>query len=184
MAFTFDSTVKGTSANSYVSVEDADDYFGGHPRSTDWESLTTLERQQYLVKATSRLDYERYGGEIAGLDQSLQWPRLWIVDRNQEQSDDYVEFVNGDYYRDSNSQPRELKIATYEMALWYLDEIKLANPTFSRNDQERMEMITIGPLSAKLRRIRESALPDEVKRALSAIGPNGWTGDRQMKLVR
>lgn len=183
MAFTFDSTIKGASANSYVSVEDANDYFGGHPRNNDWSALVPLARQQFLVRATTRLDYEQYGGSVTTSDQALQFPRLWLIARNYDQTQNFVEYTNGNYYRDPEIIPRELKIATYELALWYVDEIQ-EKPIFSRNDIDRAESITIGPLSAKLRRTKESVLPDEVQRALRAIGPNGWLGARGIKLVR
>lgn len=184
MAFSFDSTISGASSNSYVSVSDADDYFAGHPKSSTWDGLSTTEKQQFLVKATSRLDYEQYGGETSDGAQALQWPRSWIIARNYEQSQDYVVYVSGEYYRPNNQIYREVKIATYELTLWYIEEYKDQSPTFSRNDIDRMESVTIGPLSAKLRKKKEAALPDEVVRVLKAIGPNGWMGARGLKLVR
>jgi len=179
MAFTFNSTAKGTAANSYVSLEDADDFFDGDPRQSIWDALTDVEKQQYLVWATNRLEYEKYGGQITSTAQRLQWPRNFVTQR------DYVILgEDRDYgFYDADTVPKEMQHATFEMAMWYVDEIN-ETPTVSRSDMARMTDLTIGPLAVKMRKISEAALPDIVKRALNAIGPNGWLGGQQMKLVR
>jgi len=180
----FDSTLMGPNSNSYVSVEEADDYFDLNPKYSFWSPLSIQQKQQFLVQATTRLNYDQYGGRRTETVQALEWPRLWIIDRNYDQNQDFVEYVGGSYYQDPYTQPRELKIATFELAMWYNEEINLENPMWSRNDIDRMESVSIGPLQAKLRKTKEAALPDVVVRALTAIGPNGWYGRRMMSLVR
>ncbi len=183
MAFVFDSTFGGASANSYVSVEDADDYFGGHPDGSLWEALTQLQKEQYLVRSTTRLDYERFGGRREAIEQALQWPRTWIIDRNHEQHEDYMDFKDGNYYQDPNILPREMGVATYQLALNYIEE-KSGLYSVTRRDQDRMSRKKVGPLDKTLRKASEAQLPNEVTRALTAIGPNGWLGNQPMRLVR
>ena len=170
MAFTFNCIAQDVAANSYVCESEADDYFDGDPRQTSWDTLTAEQKQQYLVRATNRLEYENYSGAVTDTTQALQWPRNFIADRN------------GSYYTETTI-PTPMKKATYEMAFWYLEEITEV-PLVSRTDQERMSEFTIGPLSAKMRKIAEATLPDEVKRALNSIGARAWLGGAPLKLVR
>ena len=184
MAFVFDSTPKSATANSLVSVEDADDYFAGHYRYDTWNALTLEQKQRYLVRATARLDYETYGGTpTLSTEQALQHPRKWMVHRNQADYQTTVVYPEGDYYWDFDLIANPMKKATYEQALWYVDEFN-SEPLVSRTDQDRMEGYTVGPLSVNLRRVKEAAFSDEVQRALRSLGPNNWMGGGQLTLSR
>ena len=194
MAFTFDSTIGGASSNSYVPLDTytsgddtilgANDYFDGHPKQEKWTQLTDEQKQQFLAFATTRLDTERWGGEPSSSTQRLQFPRSWIIDRNQNSREDFEMFIGGEYYRRNDIIPLELEYATFELAMWYIEEWYNEEPTASRNDMDRMESLSIGPLNMVFRKTRESALPDLVKRFLREIGPNAWMGERQMRLQR
>ena len=176
----FDATLKGPNSNSYVTVEEADDYFDLEVESTSVSKV----KQRFLVSATSRLDMEQYGGKMSANDQRLQFPRTWLVARNYTQNQDFVEYIGGQYYQDPDTVPLQMKIATFELALWYIKEFRNEDPLVSRNDQSRMSQYAIGPLKATLRNVKEDALPDKVVRALRSIGDNGWLGGYPMKLVR
>lgn len=180
----FDATLKGTASNSYVTVEEADAYFDMGMDYAKWEQLSTKDRQRFLASATARLDVDQFGGRKTDTLQLLQWPRSWIIDRNHSQNQDVVEYIGGNYYQDSETMPHELKIATYELTLWYIKEYLDEDPLVSRSDQSRMSNYQIGPLKASLRNIKEDALPDKVIRALKAISENGWLGGNTLKLVR
>jgi len=194
--FDFDDELGGTEANSYVPLASfvqaetnqlivgADDYFALHPKNSLWTSLSTSEKESFLVRATTRLDMETYSGRMANTNQRLQWPRTWIVDRNFEQDQDFLEFADGNYYQSDKYQPLPLAYATFEMALFYVEEWKEESEFFSRRDQERMESVTIGPLSGSLRKWKEEKLPDPVRRLLIAIGPGAWRGSRPPRIVR
>jgi hypothetical protein len=196
MAFTFDFTLKGVNSNSYVPLESyiqtstgrrivgADDYFAGHPKSDKWDQLTELQKQQFLVRATSRLDLELWGGRRSDNDQRLQFPRAWLVSRDHDPSDAMLDFVNGKFYQSADYLPIEIENATFELALFYVEEWLNEDPLFSRNDMERMENVSIGPLTAKLRKTREDSLPDIVVRLLRGAGPNVWQGGKGPKVVR
>ena len=165
MAFVFDSTAKSATANSYVSVSEADDYFAAHLDSNFWPT-SLKDKQAALVMATNRIDAETFQGRRTELTQSLQWPRSWVV------------------ARDSNIIPRELKIATFEMALHYL-KMKAGEFTVDENDLETLDKYKVGPLDVQIKsNVKADRIPTKVKQLLKAIGPQAWSGDSQLAFTR
>jgi len=164
MAFTFDSTIKGTTANSYVSVQDADDYFGGNIFNSSWVQLSNTEKEQYLVFATNRLETERYAGIPTTETQALSMPRKDVIDVNR---------IN---YLDEDTIPTRFNNAVFELVMQYIQEYKEESPTFSKQDQARMSEIEIGPITATLRNNKEHSLSDLIKRHLRSVGYNFWLG--------
>lgn len=67
-------------ANSYVSVEFADDYFSARGVS-GWEALETSAKEQALIRATDFIDnvYQWYGKREFE-HQALRFPRVELVD--------------------------------------------------------------------------------------------------------
>lgn len=168
MAFVFDSTPKSASANSYVSVSEADDYFAAHLDSNFWPTAAK-DKQAALVMATNRIDAETFQGRRTDLDQALQWPRSLVVARA---------------FIDSNTVPRELKIATFEMALHYL-KMKAGEFTVDENDLETLDKYKIGPLDVQIKgNVKADRLPSKVKRLLQAIGPQVWSGEGPLRFNR
>ena len=104
----FNSTLSSSSANSYVSVAEADDYFSLRFSSALW-SISTAIKQQLLVTATKRLENELFQGVKTIPTQSLKFPRVGISD-----SDGYV--IN------PSTMPIIMLEATCEMAYSYLEE--------------------------------------------------------------
>lgn len=184
MAFVFDSTAKSATANSYVSVSDADDYFAAHLDGSFWPS-NLKDKQAALVMATNRLDSEVYGGRSTDLAQALQWPRSWIVARNfNPESQTVQNMVSGYAFRDDDTIPRELKIATFEMALHYL-KMKAGEFTVDENDLETLSNYKIGPIDVAIKdHIKADRIPSKVKQLLKSIGPNAWSGDGALRGVR
>jgi len=188
MAFTFDSTPKSPTANSYISVERADELASGNVHGGDWLSLTDIQKQALLVQSTTRLDAESYGGDpttttntIPVEHQALQWPRNGIIDRNYASG--------GMMYLDKDNIPSKMEQATFYLAMFYLDEF-LENPTVSRQDMDRLTSLSIGPLTMSIQQRSEEKLPDLVTRMLHAIGSNAWMSSTpgvnppMIKLVR
>ena len=98
------SALNAIDANSYVTVQDADDYFVSRGIS-GWSLLSNLEKEQALIRATDYLEatyYRAWIGRKETSSQSLSWPRI-------------------DAYYDEHFEifgiPSELKRATYEMAI-------------------------------------------------------------------
>lgn len=67
-------------ANSYVTVEFADDYFSARGVSS-WDSLETAQKEQALICATDFIDnvYQWYGKKATS-EQALRFPRVNLVD--------------------------------------------------------------------------------------------------------
>ena len=78
MAVTIDATVGGSSANSYLTLSDANDLVAAMVNSTDvakWETGNDDTRNRALTAAAQRIDRERFLGARAANTQALQWPR-------------------------------------------------------------------------------------------------------------
>src|SRR5574338_242170 len=93
-------------AVSFVTVSDADTYFTAEGNE-DWSDLSTAEKEKLLVSATRSIERDyatKFIGVRKSLAQALSWPRL-------------ASDANG--FDLSGSVPREVKIATYELALSY-----------------------------------------------------------------
>lgn len=69
-------------ANSYVSVQEATDYFSVDAfENPGWSSLAQVEKEYLLIKATRFLDnYYDYLGDKVFQAASLRWPRSGVVD--------------------------------------------------------------------------------------------------------
>ena len=67
-------------ADSYVSIEFADDYFSARGVS-GWGALTVEQKEQSLIRATDFIDniYQWYGKK-ATTEQSLRFPRVNLTD--------------------------------------------------------------------------------------------------------
>lgn len=69
-------------ANSYVSLEYADDYFAGHPFYADrWTDMEVVRKQHLLAAASAQLDvlYD-WQGLRSTPTQGLAWPRTGVYD--------------------------------------------------------------------------------------------------------
>ena len=82
MAVTIDATAGDASANSYLTLSDAQDIVDGmvedadvtHGRLCNYRS----KKNRALYTATQRLDRERFIGARATDTQALQWPRTGV----------------------------------------------------------------------------------------------------------
>ena len=79
---TFDSTLGGSTANSYISLAEADSVFDFSMQETAWDAFSDAEKQAALVQATFWLETVKFSGTRCSpssdddtLPQSLQWPR-------------------------------------------------------------------------------------------------------------
>jgi len=132
MAFTFDATPKATTANSYVSVAVADDYFEGRQNSGAWAGLASLTKQRLLVSACNRLEAELYLGEKTTQGQRLKWPRVDVLD-------------DAGYLYDADTVPRYVQEAQMELA-WAMQQGGTTD-FFADTGLEGFTDIDLGPLS-------------------------------------
>jgi hypothetical protein len=65
MAVTLDATVGGATANSYLTVADADAYFDGHQFGATWRALADrCTKARLCITATRILNRRRYRGAL------------------------------------------------------------------------------------------------------------------------
>ena len=68
-------TLAGSTSNSYITLETADQIADNLPGGDDWLELTEEERNLSLITATRWLDTLNYAGERCEDNQRLKWPR-------------------------------------------------------------------------------------------------------------
>ncbi|QJA42946.1 hypothetical protein [Phaeobacter phage MD18] len=100
-----------SNATSYASVEEADDIITMNIHaSADWSALVVEDKERLLAWASRYLDERtRWHGRKAVETSALRWPRTGVTDR------DGLTLA-------SNMIPRQLKIATAEMARYLISE--------------------------------------------------------------
>ena len=81
---TFDNTISGSTATSYVSLDEANTYFSVDlPFYQDWDVLTDSAKESWLMRATRQLDSLPFISGKKVSTQSLQFPR-WYQDVQDE----------------------------------------------------------------------------------------------------
>ena len=155
MALTITSTAKDPSANSYISLADANYFFSTKfKESAAWLALTNDQRSQLLIEATRILETYVYGGTRTTTTQALSWPRANLVSREGT-------IVN------SQTIPKLLEAAQCEMAAWLLTEDERM---LSDIDLLQVDQFKAGPLDIKVKAAAVT-VPPMVKALLSAISP-------------
>ena len=125
-----------STANSYLSVADADTYHSNVTRSSDWSAATAAVKQNALIVATQYLDIHyqgRWRGYRASGTQALAWPRASVED-------------DDGYWLDSASLPQRLKDACAELALRVVLGDNLLG-TVTEAGEVVSESVTVGPIS-------------------------------------
>ena len=148
MAITFDATLGGASANSYISVETADDYFAMRVHADNWDAASTATKQKVLMDATRRLDRIEYTGEKTADTQALEWPRTGVTLRD-ETIDDEI--------------PARILDAVCELALAVL------NSNIDTGVPEGVQSFTVGGVSVALSGPSSSSFPPEVDRLIAPL---------------
>ena len=123
MAVTIEATAGGASANSYITLSEANTFVEAMISSTDvakWDTGTDDTRNRALAAAAQRLDRERFLGARATDTQSMQWPRTGV-----RKPDTYVNTyatgfpfrISEDYFTDTEI-PDQIKRAQIELAVY------------------------------------------------------------------
>ena len=168
MAFIFDATEGGASANSNCSVEHADDYHGGNLNREVWTAATTAQKQAALATATRLLDAELDPpGWKTTTTQARRWPRMGVYNRDGE-------------YLDSSVIPAAWKDATAELAFWLLVSDRIAD-----NDTALIQRMKLGTLEMEfVRGLKTQVIPDVVLSMLSDFGVRAKSENGAVKLER
>ena len=75
MAAVIDATLGGASANSYVTLAEADAYFETVPDSSTWTDKDEDAKNRALISATRWIDGLSFYGDRCTETQALKWPR-------------------------------------------------------------------------------------------------------------
>ena len=148
MAITIDATVGGASANSYLTLADAQALIDGMVENDDvtaWASATEDQKNRALYSATQRLDRERFLGARSTDTQALQWPRTGV-----RKPDTYINTyatgfpfrITADYFTDTEI-PDQVKQAQAVLAV-YLNNNK---DGLGLSGLEDYSSVTVGSLS-------------------------------------
>jgi len=128
MAVSIDATAGGASANSYMTLAEADTFVEAMISSSDvskWTTGNDDSRNRALTAAAQRLDRERFLGARATDTQALQWPRTGV-----RKPDTYVNTyatgfpfrISDDYFTDTEI-PDQVKRAQIEMAVYLKNNV-------------------------------------------------------------
>lgn len=110
MAVTIVATAGSASANSYVTLAEADTYMEARLNATLWDAATDDSCNRALVEATREIDVLSYLGKRTSDTQALSWPRDFAVNPDDP---------NADYY-DTTVVPTRVKDATCELAFQFI----------------------------------------------------------------
>jgi hypothetical protein len=102
VAATIDATLQGASANSYVTLAEANAYFETTPDDANWVDKTDDQKNRALISATRFIDDFEFYGERCTTTQALKWPR-------KDYKVDGIKLV-------CTLIPDEIKVATFELA--------------------------------------------------------------------
>jgi hypothetical protein len=156
MTVTIKATVGASDANSYVTLEEAETYFGNRPASTAWTALGNNDaKSRVLIAACMRLDVETYKGErVAPQGQALKWPRVFVLD------EDGWEYPSNVIITPVKQAQMELALAMAASGEDWLADTGL----------EQFEQGTVGPLSfTRDKGFTATQLPAIVGRLLTGL---------------
>lgn len=142
-------------ANSYASVEFADDYVVMNPfASAQWALLDREEKEHLLARASLIIDRRvKWAGERVHRDSGLRWPRAGVLDEDG--------FLIPD-----DEIPDALIEATVEFATYLMSEDWTQSSGTSGFKEIKVDVIELVIDETKTR----SALPDTVMAMLDFLG--------------
>lgn len=127
-----DATPGGASANSYLTVEEADAYFAGRLHAGVWTAASAEEQEAALVMSTRVIDANVcFTGAASTSTQALTWPRRGMYTRNG------VAIA-------VDAIPQALKDATAELAMLLLSKDRTLE---SSAEAEGLASLSVGPVS-------------------------------------
>lgn len=132
MTITITATPGSESANSYVTLAEANTYLEAHLDASIWAPIDDERKKAALVAATREIDTKQFAGRRDLQEQSLAWPRTGLYDY-----DSYL----------LTGVPAKLKYATCELAIWNLTEEDRLAGGF---EIDNMESVEIGPIKYKI----------------------------------
>jgi hypothetical protein len=133
VAATIVATLKSATANSYVTLAEANTYFETIPDSTTWDDKTDDQKNRALISATRWIDGLNFYGDRCDDGQALKWPR-------NNYHVDNVELV-------CTAIPNGIKYAQYELAKALANETDAI--TGNKGTDGNYERVKIGDMDVK-----------------------------------
>ena len=154
-----DATIGGASANSYVTVAEADAYFATSFGRTAWGSALPANKEIVLIESTRLLDLlVSWKGYVKSDTQALRWPRTYVP------TIDGVDTVLESYISDSII-PKDVKNAVFELAYSLL-----SNGGFQASENE-LSKVKVGPVSIDFSdTVKSNGLPKMVRDMIARWG--------------
>lgn len=179
MAITIDATAGGASANSYITLSDADGIVEGLVQDDDvtaWASATDDQKNRALYTATQRLDRERFLGARATDTQALQWPRTGVRKPDTYINTYAVGFpfrITTDYFTDTEI-PDQIRKAQVILAV-YLNNNKDGIGLSGLEDYKAVSIgsISVTPVGASGMATGADRIPPIVERYLTGLRISG-----------
>lgn len=128
--------------NSYVTIDEADEYFSGKLYTSEWDSSDTGRKEKALREACRRIERLQFKGKKASESQALAFPRLLSIKNRTGGIIGYFTSVmdgNGNPY-----VPLEVKHAQCEEALALL---KYGNSARIKAQEQNVVRVSIGNIS-------------------------------------
>ena len=111
MSVVIDATAGGASANSFVTLAEAQAYMDARLNGDTWTAASTDTQNRALVEATRDISNKDFGGRRVTVTQSLSWPRWGALDPDQPYG----------WLFDSTIVPTRVKNATCELAFQFVN---------------------------------------------------------------
>lgn len=157
-----DATVGGESANSYVTLVEADAYFEDRAFATGWVSHGS--QAQLLITATSLLEwYVKWKGTKTLTTQALHWPAVGAVRKDGTS-------ISG------ASIPTEVKVAVFELALSSLLEDRTSENPLAGIEQVKVASLLIKADNGDSSSTAKKVIPEKVWKILSDFYLNSGLG--------
>ena len=177
MAVTIDATAGDASANSYITLSDAQAIVDGMVEDADvtaWASATDDQKNRALYTATQRLDRERFIGARATDTQALQWPRTGV-----RKPDTYVNTyatgfpfrISEDYFTDTEI-PDQVKRAQVVLAV-YLNNNKDGIGLSGLEDYKNVRIGSLDVTPDKTGAVGADRVPPLLERYLTGLRISG-----------
>lgn len=155
MACTITATAGSSTANSYITVADADTYFETHLYASDWTDADTDQKCQALQMATRLLDqWFDWTGFVASSEQALLWPRSGVIGPNG-------------YLEADDEIPVRIEQATAELGKSLIVKDRTAD-----NDTEAqgVKRVKAGSVEVEFGAVTNKTIPDAVMALVSCYG--------------
>lgn len=176
MAFVFvvETGVGDPDANSYASVEFADDYISMNPfASTQWDLLDTDEKEKLLARASFIIDRRvKWAGERVDRDSGLRWPRAGVYDEDG--------FIIPDDEIPEVLVEAVCEFATYLMTTDWTQDQQTSSGALTKIKVDVIEL-EMDPGSASS--IQRAILPDTITAMLEHLGSMPTKGGTAFKKI-